>query len=89
MWEALLDLPASELKCGALISTGIICTKSGCCLDNTYSSYSDHGDWIGFSEPGHRDKGDILSDITYSFIRTFLYFVYCLDRVAMSALLAP
>jgi len=37
-------------------------------LDNTWARYNEHGDRIGFSEPGDRKNGDILSDISTSFL---------------------
>jgi len=37
-------------------------------LDNTWSRYNDQGDRIGFTKPGDRAKGDILSDISTSFL---------------------
>jgi len=36
--------------------------------DNTWSRYNEQGDRIGFTEPGDRSKGDILSDISTSFL---------------------
>jgi len=37
-------------------------------LGNTWARYNEHGDRIGFTEPGDRKKGDILSDISTSFL---------------------
>jgi len=39
-----------------------------CILGNTWARYNEHGDRIGFTEPGDRTKGDILSDISTSFL---------------------
>jgi len=37
-------------------------------VDNTMSRYSDKDDIIGTSEKGDRDMGDIVADITTSFV---------------------
>lgn len=57
-------LKANEVR----LRPGIPGLPSGVFYENTYSKYSDHGDRIGFREPGNATRGDIISDITSSFV---------------------
>ena len=51
-----------------IISISMYCIVLYCIVENIKNKYNDKDDIIGTTEQGDRDMGDIIADITTSFV---------------------